>query len=73
MTESCCGRPRGLRLVLAACGGLALAGCAPASPDSSRGTAYVCSRDAYNCSDFGTHAAAQAAYEACGGACEGLP
>ena len=48
----------------------------------------ICSHDAYNCSDFSTHAEAQAAYEACGGvsndvhgldgdndgsACEGLP
>ena len=50
--------------------------------------AYQCSRNAYNCSNFGTRAEAQAAYQACGGrgndvhrldddrdglACESLP
>jgi len=49
---------------------------------------YICTSNAYNCSDFGTHAEAQAVYEACGGpaydvhfldgdadgqACESLP
>jgi len=29
--------------------------------------AYQCSRNAYNCSNFGTRAEAQAAYQACGG------
>ena len=33
--------------------------------DSS--AAYQCSRNAYNCSNFGTRAEAQAAYQACGG------
>ncbi len=54
-------------------------------PDTS---GYTCSSNAYNCSDFSTHAEAQAVYEACGGvnndvhkldankdgeACESLP
>lgn len=58
------------------------------SPTSSPGGAYVCSYNAYNCSDFATRAEAQAAYDGCAGvandvhkldsdgdglACESLP
>jgi len=31
------------------------------------GKKYTCSSNIYNCSDFSTHAEAQAVYEACGG------
>jgi hypothetical protein len=37
------------------------------SPLMSRGAAYQCGRNAYNCSDFRTRIQAQAAYLACGG------
>jgi hypothetical protein len=36
-----------------------------ASVDAS---GYTCSANTYNCSDFATHAEAQAVYEQCGGA-----
>jgi len=29
---------------------------------------YICSSNVYNCTDFATHAEAQAVYDACGGA-----
>lgn len=58
---------------------------APPTPDT---TDYICSHNTYNCSDFTTHAEAQAVFEKCGGvnndihrldadkdglACESLP
>ncbi len=39
---------------------------APTRP-SINSSAYICSYNAYNCTDFSTHAEAQAVYEVCGG------
>lgn len=36
-------------------------------PQPTTSSNYICSYNAYNCSDFSTHAEAQAAFEACGG------
>ena len=39
-----------------------------ALPETPIGTGqYICSRNAYNCTDFTTRAQAQAAYDVCGG------
>lgn len=39
----------------------------PASNPTSNTSNYICSYNAYNCTDFTTHAEAQAVYEYCGG------
>lgn len=60
----------------------------PSSPPQQPSSSVICSYNAYNCSDFSTHAEAQSVYEQCGGvandvhkldrdkdglACESLP
>ncbi|MDP4020946.1 MAG: thermonuclease family protein, partial [Candidatus Adlerbacteria bacterium] len=40
----------------------------PAPPPPKASGGYTCSSNTYNCSDFSTHAEAQAVYESCGGA-----
>jgi micrococcal nuclease len=65
-----------------------LAAPAPSQPAAVSPGGYTCAVNTYNCTDFSTHAEAQAAYEACGGvrrdvhqldadsdgvACESLP
>lgn len=61
---------------------------APSTTQPANSGSYVCTANVYNCSDFSTHAEAQAVFEACGGvqkdvhrldsdkdgvACESLP